>query len=126
MILVDTSIWIDHLRIGVPELASRLYHGQVLGHAWVTGEVATGTLSRRGEVLGLLDNLPQARSATDAEVLTLIETRHLHGLGIGYVDAHLLAATVLTEGARLWTRDRRLAAVAADLGLTFSATTGPG
>lgn len=112
MILVDTSIWVDHLRVGDPRLVERLTDGQVLGHPWVTGELALGRLSRRREILGLLHNLPQATVATDAEVLTLITDRQLFGRGISYVDAHLLAATMLTSGARLWTRDKRLAAVA--------------
>ncbi len=81
------------------------------------GELALSHLSRRSEILGLLHNLPQATAATDTEVLTLIDSRKLFGLGIGYVDAHLLAATMLTTGARLWTRDKRLAAVAANSGL---------
>jgi predicted nucleic acid-binding protein len=117
VILVDTSIWIDHLRAGDPELGELLRDGQVLAHPWVTGELALGHLSRRSEILGLLHNLPQATVATDDEVLTLIDKRQLFGLGIGYVDAHLLAATTLTTAARLWTRDKRLAAVAVQHGL---------
>lgn len=118
MILVDTSIWVDHLRVGDPKLAALLHDGQVLTHPWVIGELALGQLSRRSEILGLLRNLPQAKAATDAEVLDLIENQQLFGLGIGYVDAHLLAATMLTTGAACWTRDKRLAAVAVHLGLT--------
>jgi predicted nucleic acid-binding protein len=117
VILVDTSIWIDHLRTGDPELSELLRDGQVLAHPWVTGELALGHLSRRSEILGLLHNLPRATVATDDEVLTLIDKRQLFGLGIGYVDAHLLAATKLTTAARLWTRDKRLAAVAVQHGL---------
>jgi predicted nucleic acid-binding protein len=117
VILVDTSIWIDHLRTGDPELVGLLQDGHVLAHPWVTGELALGHLSRRAEILGLLHNLPQATPAMDVEVLTLIENRHLVGLGIGYVDAHLLAATLLTANARLWTRDKRLATIAIRLGL---------
>ncbi len=117
MILVDTSVWIDHLRRGDPELTSLLQDGQVLAHPWVIGELALGHLSHRSEILGLLRNLPQAKSATDVEVLTLIDNQQLFGLGIGYVDAHLLAATMLTTDARLWTRDKRLAVVAARHGL---------
>ena len=117
MILVDTSIWIDHLRTGDPELSELLRDGQVLAHPWVTGELALGHLSRRSEILGLLQNLPQATVATDDEVLTFIDKRHLFGLGIGYVDAHLMAATTLTTAARLWTRDKRLAVVAVQHGL---------
>lgn len=117
MILVDTSVWIDHLRAGDTELAALLQNADVLVHPWVTGELALGHLSRRSEILGLLHNLPQASAATDVEVLTLIDNHQLFGLGIGYVDAHLLAATMLTTGSRLWTRDKRLAVVAAQLGL---------
>lgn len=118
MILVDTSVWIDHLRVGDPKLGSLLQNGQVLTHPCLIGELALGQLSHRSEILGLLRNLPHAQTATDAEVLNLVENRHLFGLGIGYVDAHLLAATLLTAGAGLWTRDKRLAAVAAQLRLT--------
>ncbi len=117
MILVDTSVWIDHLRGGDPELSSLLQSGAVLSHPWVIGELALGQLSQRSEILGLLFNLPQAKAATDVEVLALIDNHQLFGLGIGYVDAHLLAATMLTSGARLWTRDKRLAVVAAQHGL---------
>jgi hypothetical protein len=119
VILVDTSVWIDHLRRGDAELASLLQVGQVLAHPWVTGEIALGHLSRRSEIIGLLNNLPQATSATEFEVLTLIDTHQLFGLGIGYIDAHLLAATMLTADARLWTRDKRLAAVATRHGLAL-------
>lgn len=115
MILVDTSVWIDHLRRGDPRLAGLLQDGQVLIHPAVIGELALGQLAGRAEVLGLLGNLPTATSATGAEVLTLIESQRLFGLGIGYVDAHLLAGTLLTADAGFWTRDKRLAAAAARL-----------
>ncbi len=117
MIVVDTSIWIDHLRVGDPGLAALLRDGQVLAHPFVIGELALGEMSRRSEILGLLHNLPQAKAATDDEVLNLVENEHLRGRGIGYVDAHLLAATLLTAGGRLWTRDKRLAGAATQLGL---------
>ena len=117
MILVDTSVWIDHLRTGDPHLVELLEDARVLAHPWVTGELALGRLSHRDEILGLLSQLPQATVATDVEVLTLIENQRLSGLGIGYVDAHLLAATLLTPGARLWTRDTKLRATAARQGL---------
>jgi predicted nucleic acid-binding protein len=117
VILVDTSIWVDHLRAGDRAPADLLESGAVLAHPWVTGELALGQLSRRTEILQLLNGLPHAQVATTTEVATLIERDRLHGLGIGYVDAQLLAATRLTSDARLWTRDRRLAAVAARLGL---------
>lgn len=89
----------------------------MLAHPWVIGELALGHLSRRSEILGLLHNLPSATVATDVEVLTLIESRQLFGPGVGYVDAHLLAATLLTPPARLWTRDKRLTAIAVRHGL---------
>lgn len=117
MILVDTSVWINHLRVGDPKLAALLQDGDVLAHPWVIGELALGHLARRGEILGLLHNLPQPKIATDVEVQKLIEDRQLFGLGIGYVDAHLLASTLLTTSAALWTRDKRLAAAAVQLGL---------
>ncbi|MDQ3432997.1 MAG: type II toxin-antitoxin system VapC family toxin [Actinomycetota bacterium] len=116
MILLDTSIWIDHLRVGQSTVAELLEAGAVLAHPWVTGEIALGRLSARAEILALLGNLPQATVATSNEVSTLVESRQLYGLGIGYVDAQLLAATLLTRDAQLWTRDKRLARVATDLG----------
>ncbi len=119
MILVDTSVWIDHLRAGSATLARLLERGAVLGHPWVVGELALGQLGQRGEVLGLLGSLPQATVATPAEILTLIERHELHGVGIGYVDAQLVAATKLTPGAALWTTDRRLVAVASRVGHAF-------
>ncbi len=117
MILVDTSVWVDHLRAGEPALAHLLDHGLVLVHPWVTGELALGHLSQRQDILGLLTGLPSAEIATDAEVLGLIEAEQLYGLGVGYVDAQLLAATRLTADARLWTADKRLAVVARRLRL---------
>jgi predicted nucleic acid-binding protein len=116
VILVDTSIWIDHLRAGQATLGQLLERGLVLAHPWVIGELALGRLSHRSDVLGLLARLPQATVATTAEVLTLVEDHQLYGLGIGYVDAQLLAATRLTPDARLWTGDTSLAAVASRLG----------
>jgi len=105
-------------RIGDPQLTALLQEAQVLAHPWVIGELALGQLARRSEILALLSNLPQAKVATQAEVMTLVETQRLFVLGIGYVDAHLLAATLLTTDASLWTRDKRLAAAAADLGIS--------
>lgn len=125
MILVDTSIWIDHLRSGDAQLVTLLQSDQVLGHPWVTGELALGNLARRNEVLGLLHNLPQATVATDLEVMTLIDHHRLFGLGIGYVDAHLLASARLSAGAKLWTRDKRLHASAVQLQLDLGDSQGP-
>lgn len=117
MILVDSSVWIDHLRVGDAALAERLELGIVLGHPFVLGELACGRLRNRSEILMLLADLPQAVPAADAEVLAMIERHRLMGRGIGYVDAHLLASTLLTPEAALWTRDRRLANIARDLGI---------
>ncbi|MGH3887169.1 MAG: hypothetical protein ACRDSZ_11500 [Pseudonocardiaceae bacterium] len=88
----------------------------VLGHPWVVGELALGRLAQRHEVIGLLDSLPQATVATNDEVMTLINRHQLYGLGIGYVDVQLLAATQLTADAALWTADRRLVAAALRVG----------
>ena len=108
MILVDTSVWIDHFRATDEVLVALLSEGRVLTHPMVVGELALGNLHNRREVLGLLDRLPKAPVATDDEALLFIERRELMGRGIGYVDAHLLAATALAESGLLWTTDRRL------------------
>jgi predicted nucleic acid-binding protein len=117
MILVDTSVWIDHLRSGSPALVKLLEDQGVLTHPFVVGELACGSIRGRAEFLHLLGSLPQAAMATDDEVLHFIENHSLMGRGIGYVGAHLLASVALTHSARLETGDTRLAAVAARLGL---------
>jgi predicted nucleic acid-binding protein len=117
VILVDTSVWVDHLRTGDRVLGQLLDSGGVLGHRFVTGELALGNLRERDLVLSALRELPQATVASDDEVLHFIDRQALFGPGIGYVDAHLLAAVLLTLGAKLWTRDRRLQAAATQLGL---------
>ena len=119
MILVDTSIWVDHLRSGNAALGELLDRGAVLGHPWVTGELSLGNLGRHSEVIRLLHGLPQAVVASDEEVLSFIDLEGLPGSGIGYVDAQLLAATRLTPDARFWTGERRLSAAAARLGISF-------
>ncbi|MGB9117709.1 type II toxin-antitoxin system VapC family toxin [Bradyrhizobium sp.] len=120
MILVDTSIWVDHLRVGDKALSSLLDAGMVLAHPFVIGELALGNLRQRGIVLSALSNLPHASVATDAEVLHFIDRHALFGRGIGYVDTHLLAAARLTAGAELWTNDKRLHGVAVQLGLAIT------
>ncbi len=112
MILADTSVWIDHFRRAEPRLETLLLEGLVLMHPFVLGELALGSFANRAQVLGDLAALPMAAVAMEAEVMRFIETERLFGLGIGYVDAHLLAAVRLTPGVRLWTRDRRLGVVA--------------
>lgn len=121
MILVDSSIWIDHLRAGVPALVELLNAGRVLTHPFVVGELACGNLKDRNDVLSLLQDLPASPVATDEEVLFFIERRGLMGKGIGYVDAHLLAAISAMGTGRLWTRDKHLDALAGSIGLAFKA-----
>jgi len=116
LILVDTSVWVDHLRCGLPRLASLLQDGEVLIHPWVIGEIACGHLRDRRPVLELLQGLPAALVASDLEVLLLIESAQLMGRGFGYVDAHLLASAMLSR-CGLWTQDRRLAVLARGQGL---------
>ena len=120
MILVDTPIWVDHLRSGNATLGALLDASRVLVHPFVVGEIALGNLSRREVVLAALNDLPSALVATDPEVLGYIDRHALFGRGVGYVDAHLLASTGLTAGAKLWTSDRRLRAVATLLGLAMT------
>ena len=118
MIVVDTSVWIDHFRTNQAGLAALLDDAQVLVHPFIIGELACGNLRARAELLSLLQQLPHAPQASQEEVLLFIERHALMGRGIGYVDAHLLAATALAEEARLWTRDRRLKRVAEDLNIS--------
>ncbi len=117
MIIVDTSIWIDHTRKADARLSALLDDDELLMHPFVIGEIALGSLARRAEMLSLLDAQPKAPVAAWQEVLFLIAGERLHGLGIGYVDAHLLASARLAD-ARLWTRDRRLRAAAERLALS--------
>jgi hypothetical protein len=117
MILVDTSLWVDHLRLGEPALAAALESGFVFCHPFVIGELACGNLHGRRTVLDLLTRLPATRVANQDEVLAFIERHSLMGRGIGLIDVHLLASVMLEPPARLWTRDRRLEAVASELGV---------
>ena len=121
MILVDTTVWVDHFRDGDPLLGRLLERGEVLAHPWVTGELALGHLRSRAETLRLLGQLPQATVATAAELLAFIERHELAAVGIGYVDAQLIASTRLTADAQLWTRDRGLRAAAERLGAAYIA-----
>jgi len=115
MILVDTSVWIDHLRTGDEELTALLNNTQVLIHPFVVGELACGNLIDREVVLKLLQALPQVPVASDSEVLFFIEQHRLMGCGIGYIDTHLLASTALAGSTKLWTRDKNLAKVSTKL-----------
>lgn len=112
MILVDTSVWADHLSVGDAALARLLDAGNVLAHPFVISELALGKLRQRRLILETLQDLPQAVVASHQEVLHFIDCHELFGLGIGFVDAHLLAAARLTAGATLWTRDKHLRGIA--------------
>jgi predicted nucleic acid-binding protein len=112
VILVDTNIWIDHLGKPNAALSAILSASLTMVHPAIIGEIALGHLAQRSEFLALLSDQPSLERATDAEVLNLIETRRLYGLGIGFVDAHLLASLLLTPGAAIWTKDKRLLATA--------------
>jgi predicted nucleic acid-binding protein len=111
MILVDTSVWVDHLRQNIPLLADLLEAGEVTTHPFVIGELACGNLANRTEVLTLISSLPQVKTGTHAEALHLVDAHHLQGRGIGWIDVHLLSSALLS-GVGLWTRDRKLHAVA--------------
>lgn len=120
MILVDTSIWIDHLQSGNEGLIALLNSSQVSMHPFVLGELACGNLQQRTEILALLNDLPQATVAQNEEVLFVIEQHKLMGKGIGYVDAHLLSASLLNSNTKLWTRDKRLSTLARNLTVEYS------
>lgn len=115
MILVDTSVWVDHLRFRNEDLVSLLEGDQVLAHPFVIGELACGRLHNRREILRHLATLPMAAVARDEEVLAFVDSRRLFGRGIGWIDVHLLASAVLSHAALL-TLDLRLARVAGTLG----------
>ncbi len=118
MILADTSVWVDHLRRRNPTFARLLEEEQILIHPFVIGELALGDLQPRSRILGYFYDLPQSKLASFQEVLHFIDLHRLSRSGIGYVDAHLLAATQLTAGTTFWTSDKRLYRVADRLRLT--------
>jgi predicted nucleic acid-binding protein len=112
MILVDTSVWIDHLRSGDARLLTELDRKNILMHPFVAGELALGSLNQRKKTLAAIDDLPSAVMAQADEVRSLIERKALYSRGIGYSDVHLIASVLLTPDAALWTRDKRLRVVA--------------
>ena len=115
MVLVDTSVWVNHLRVGDATLFALLQRAQVCTHPFVLGELALGNLQQTDTAFEALQGLPRLTAALDDEVLGLIARRALAGRGIGYVDAHLITSVFLTPGCRLWTQDQRLQQVAKDL-----------
>jgi predicted nucleic acid-binding protein len=117
MILADTSVWVDHLRRANPVMIELLTANDILAHPFVIGELACGTLPDRS-VLRRIDDLPQIVRGTHDEVLLFIESQGFMGRGIGYVDAHLIASVLRDGSATLWTRDRRLAQIAEELGVS--------
>ena len=117
MILADTSVWIDHLRSGNKALQKLLEQGQIVIHPFVIAELALGALRERTRTLALLDLLPQVQVAQMSEVRLTIEARRLFNLGIGLIDAYMLASVLINPSTLLWTRDKRLRKAAAGLGI---------
>ena len=119
MILVDTSVWIYHLRYGEPNLETLLNAGKVMCHSFIIGELACGNLKNRTEILLLMRSLPMTMQASHDEVLQFIESNQLMGKSIGYIDVHLLASAALT-GVPIWTFDKKLQEVSSLLGVSIN------
>jgi len=118
MVLVDTSVWVRHLRQGEPNLERLLNNGEVMCHPFVVGELACGNIRNRAEILSLIQILPLATEATHEEVLRFIEQNRLMGKGLGYIDFHLCASAVLS-GVPMWTFERRLNDTNKTLGIGY-------
>ena len=118
MILVDTSVWIDHLRTNEPTLVTLLDKSEVVVHPFVIGEIACGNLKNRSEILALLHALPEAPDVDNDEMLFFIDRHKLSGRGLGLIDMHLLASCCLASHV-LWTKDKRLRAAAKELSISF-------
>jgi predicted nucleic acid-binding protein len=116
VILVDSSIWIDHFRHGDSELTKIIGNDQLLCHPFVVGELALGSLRDRDAVIAFLAAQREAVVATHAEAMTVIDRYSIFSMRIGYTDAHLLTSTLLDRRSSLWTRDKRLAAAAQKVG----------
>lgn len=119
MILVDTSVWVQHFRSGEPALIDLLVEGRVVMHPFIIGELALGSLAQREQTIGDLCALPSIAMVEVEEMLTFIAARQLFSLGLGYVDVNLLASALLEETVRLWTLDRRLCEAAEKLGVQY-------
>ena len=117
LILADTSIWIDHLRTGNNEMRRHLERGEIVIHPFIIAELALGSLYKRTKTLALLDFLPQVRVAQLSEVRAMTEARHLYDLGVGLTDAHLSASVLIDPSTLLWTKDKRLRALAEGFGI---------
>ena len=120
MILVDTTVWVDHFRNPEPELLEHLEMDAILMHSMVIGELACGNLSNRETVLRDLRELPRIPETAHEPVLSLIESERLMGRGVGFIDFHLLCSALQQDDVSLWTRDTRLHQVAEDFGVAFS------
>jgi predicted nucleic acid-binding protein len=120
VILLDTSVWIDHVSKRDDHLFGLFEEGKILIHPYMIGEVALGSLRDHDKIIASLIEMPRPTVASEADVLSLIRNRFLAGSGIGYVDAHLLASTRLTPEAMLWTRDKRLRRVAEAMGVSYT------
>ncbi len=121
MVLIDTVVWIDHLQSNDEHLSMLLENEQIVMHPMVIGELAMGNLANRQRTLEDFAKLPEISVATHEEVLFFIEHHRLMGTGIGYIDAHLLTASVLHGATQLWTRDRRMMTVATEMGIGYNA-----
>ncbi|MBA4390798.1 MAG: VapC toxin family PIN domain ribonuclease [Syntrophus sp. (in: bacteria)] len=119
MVLVDTSVWVSHLREGNEELVSLLNNGDVMCHPFIMGELACGNIKNRAVILSLLQLLPMAVQVENEEVLQFIEGNSLMGKGLGYVDIHLSASAVLS-GVPIWTLDKSLAKIVEKLNIDYS------
>ena len=119
MVLVDTSVWVNHFRRGVHHLAKLLMDAEVACHSFIIGELACGNIGNRDEILNLLRSLPLAPAINMDEYLYFVERNQLYGIGIGFVDVHLLASAKLA-GVPLWTTDRKLQHAAHNLDLSYS------
>jgi hypothetical protein len=118
MVLVDTSVWVSHLRDGNVGLEKLLNDGEVVCHPFIVGELACGNLKNRHEILTSLQSLPMTILAEDVEVLSFIENHQLMGKGLGYIDVHLIAAAVLTD-VPLWTLDKTLDKITKKIGINY-------
>jgi hypothetical protein len=118
MVLVDTSVWVAHLRTGKIELQALLNDGHVVCHPFIVGELACGNLKNRSEILSLLQALPMATHVGHEEVMQFIDNHALMGKGLGYIDMHLIASAILTN-VPLWTLDKKVNEVSSKLGVEY-------